>query len=215
MALAACPECGGSLSVEAKACIHCGHPMRTATPRRVGVKWLAVLVALLGIGYVAAGPYLTVYELRVAAKKHDASALSEYVDFPSVRQSLKDQANGAFLKEMASNGDVKGNPFGALATAFAGTLIDKMVDAYMTPEGLIALMSGEKVIQRQAQGHGHVQGRPVQTEPLSGASMSYRSLNEFVVRARGDSSTLVFRRYGFRWKLAEIRIPADRRRLTR
>ena len=174
-------------------------------------RWLVTLLAVLVIAYLAAGPYITVYHLRMAAKERDASALSEYVDFPRVRQSLKDQINARLLNKMASNSDAKDNPFGVLASAFAGTIVDKMVDAYMTPEGLVGLMSGDKVVLQGRRQRAH----SAANEPLSGGSMSYESLNEFVVQGRGDSSKFVLRRYGLGGKLAEIQIPADQSRPTR
>ena len=44
--------------------------------------------------------------------------------------------------EMAK--DMSGNPFEALGAAFAEALVNKMVDAFVTPESLAMMLSGEK-----------------------------------------------------------------------
>jgi len=58
---------------------------------------LAFAAGALAI-YVVTAPYITVHQIGDAAKRQDGEALSEHIDFPSVRQSFKDQANAAFAK---------------------------------------------------------------------------------------------------------------------
>jgi hypothetical protein len=43
--------------------------------------------------YLFISPWLTVHQMRSAAELRNAEALAEHVDFPSLRQSLKDQLN--------------------------------------------------------------------------------------------------------------------------
>lgn len=59
--------------------------------------------------YLAAAPYITVYRLKVAADKRDGADLSEFIEFPSVRQSFKDQLNAHLAQEMASVKDMVDN----------------------------------------------------------------------------------------------------------
>ncbi len=120
--------------------------------------------------------------MRVAAEDHDGEELSEHIEFPSVRQSLKDQMNAMFAKKMAEDEEMKDNPFAALGAAFAGLLVDKMVDAYITPAGITQLMAGEKPQPGAEQEGGSNSSR----KPLSDASMGYESLDKFVVRVKGQ-----------------------------
>lgn len=157
------------------------------------------------VGYIVAAPYITVHQMKSAAKNHDAEALSEYIEFPSVRQSLKDQMNALVLKEMGSD-QMKDNPFAALGATFAGVMVDKMVDAYVTPSGITQIMAGEKpgTESENQTSNGSA------NEPLSDASMKYESLNKFVVNvgnANEKTGKLVLRRNGIGWKLTEIIIP--------
>jgi hypothetical protein len=160
-------------------------------------KVIAVIGTLFAI-YMAAAPYITVRQMQSAAERHDAEALSEYIDFPSVRQSLKDQINAMLMNEV-TKAPIKGNPFAALGTAFGGAIVDKMVDTYVTPAGITQLMAGVKPKPTE-------DGSPTR-ERLYDSSMSYASLNKFVVKVKsnaGVESILILRRRGIGWKLTEI-----------
>lgn len=167
-------------------------------------KIITVVGVVLFVIYVAAAPYITVYQMKSAAEHHDGEALSEYIDFPSVRQSFKDQMNAMFITDTAQDEKMKDNPFAALGAAFAGVMVDKMVDAYVTPAGITQLMSGEK--PAEADGADSGSGRKI----FSDASMSYESLNKFLVIVKGGTNKegkFILRRHGIGWKLTEIIIP--------
>jgi len=169
-------------------------------------KIITVIGVLFAI-YVAAAPYITVHQMKSAAENYDGEALSEHIEFPSVRQSIKDQMNAMIMKEMAKD-EMKDNQFAALGVTFAGVMVDKMVDAYVTPTGITQLMAGEKPKPTEGGESGDRSGR----KPLSDASMSYESLEKFVVKVKGgtgEEGTFVLRRRGIGWKLTEIIIPLD------
>lgn len=160
--------------------------------------------------YVAAAPYITVHQMKSAAESHDGEALSEHIEFPSLRQSLKDQMNAMFAKKMAEDEEMRDNPFAAMGAAFVGMMVDKMVDAYVTPVGITQLMAGEKPRPGADKGGGSADnsGR----KPLSDASMAYESLDKFVVKVKGedgDEGKFVLRRRGINWKLTDIIIPLE------
>ncbi len=158
--------------------------------------------------YAVAAPYITVHRIKSAARNDDGEALSAHIEFISARQSLKDQMNVMFAKKMAEDEEMKDNPFAALGAAFAGVVVDKMVDAYVTPAGITQLMSGEKP-QPRGERSGK-DGNSAYREPLEDASMSYESLNKFVARIRnqeGGETRFVLTRRGLDWKLTEIIVP--------
>jgi len=170
---------------------------------------IGVVVGLLAI-YIAAAPYITVYQMQSAAEKHDGEALSEHIEFSSVRQSLKDQMNAMFAKKMAEDEEMKNNPFAVLAVGFAGMMVDKMVDAYVTPAGITQLMAGEKP-KAEGSKSGSSAGH-TERKPLSNASMSYESFDKFVVKVKGEDGgegKFVLRRRGIAWKLTDIVIPIE------
>lgn len=98
---------------------------------------LAVVLVILA-GVTAAGPYLTMRQIEKAINERDAVRLENYVDFPALRTSLKEQLRASMVKELAAEDD----PFAMFGMALASALIDGMADAVLTPNGLIALISG-------------------------------------------------------------------------
>lgn len=92
--------------------------------------------------------------------------------------------------------------------AFAVMMVDKMVDAYVTPAGITQLMAGEKPGTSQVEdGSGRTSSKP-----LAIASMSYESLDKFVVLVKGDDgegAKFVLRRRGLGWKLTDIIVPLE------
>lgn len=174
---------------------------------------LAIAVGFFVV-YMAAAPYITANQMRLAAEAHDGEALSEYIEFPSVRQSLKDQMNVLFLKELSEDEDMQDNPFAALGAAFAGMVVEKMVDAYVTPTGITQLMLGENPEPGfdQRDYKKREKSSSVESEPFAQATMAYESFDKFVIRVEaeeGGEAKFVLRRRGLGWKLTEIILPLD------
>jgi len=170
-------------------------------------KLIAVLAVTFLIIYVVASPYLTVYQIKLAAEARDSAALSEHIDFGSVRQSLKDQLNIQMAQEMAADEEMQNNPFAALGAGIASAMVERIVDAYVTPSGISALMAGEKLDSENGKNE-HKNSK----EALKNASMAYESFSKFTVQVedeQGDAGKFVLRRQGLEWKLTEIVIPMD------
>jgi len=177
-------------------------------------KYLALLAAVtLAFAWFIATPWITVHQISAAVQARDAQALAEHVDFESVRQSLKDQMNARVLHGMASDDGQALNPLAALVAPLAGAVVDKMVDAYITPAGVAQLMAGHRPSASAQEPEGGASSTPdAQGEarkPLADADMGYRSLGRFVVTAHGrqGDTQFVLGRRGLGWKLTEIILP--------
>lgn len=169
-------------------------------------KLLVGITAIFFAIYIFFSPYITVNNMKSAAENHDGEALSEYIDFPSVRQSMKDQINVMVTKRMVEDEEIKGNPFAALGVALVGAMVDRVVDVYVTPAGITQIMAG-----RKPQPEENSEIAP-DRELLAGASMSYDSFDKFVVMingADGENGKFILRRRGIGWKLTEIIIPLE------
>jgi Protein of unknown function (DUF2939) len=211
-------------------------PMAVLTPAKRGfIKPLTVvlvviaIVAVLGYGY--ASPYLALDRLKRAADARDAQTVSEYVDYPALRESLKDQVVGLLTRRLHASG----NPFAALGAMIGVALIGPLVDAYATPEGVAALLNGmpprgnpnDRPLVAQngpsPPAAGSAQPAPGRATPAPSAAStadatppqppqttaSYRGINEFVVTYQhgvGDTRySAILRREGlFSWKLAAV-----------
>ncbi|KML61087.1 membrane protein [Burkholderia cepacia] len=106
-------------------------------PLLIAVLAVAVMAA---IGYAYASPYVALGRLKSAIDTRDAQAISEYVDFPSLRISLKQQVTEELMRRI--DAVKKNNPFAVIGALIGSALIGPLVDAYATPEGVAALMSG-------------------------------------------------------------------------
>jgi len=96
------------------------------------------IVAVLGYGY--ASPYLALNRLKRAADARDAQTVSEYVDYPALRESLKEQVSALLTRKLEARAN--GNPLAALGAMIGVALIGPLVDAYATPDGVAALLNG-------------------------------------------------------------------------
>lgn len=95
------------------------------------VRWLAFICIVLLLVY-GASPYFSFWRFATAVRSGDSAALSSRVDFSAVRASLKKQLVARFAS--ASTGHKRWGKLGP-------TLIDAIVDAYATPDGIAALLS--------------------------------------------------------------------------
>ncbi|CAM2168217.1 DUF2939 domain-containing protein [Burkholderia latens] len=118
--------------------------MTGATGRTSRLKPLLIVVLAVAvfaaIGYAYASPYIALGRLKSAVDARDAQAVSEYVDFPSLRISLKQQVTEELMRRI--DAVKKDNPFAVIGALIGSALIGPLVDAYATPEGVAALMSG-------------------------------------------------------------------------
>ena len=95
------------------------------------VRWVALGSILLLLLYCAS-PYFSFWRFTIALRSGDSAAISSRVDFPAVRASLKKQLVARFAR--STTGHKRWSNLGP-------TLIDTIVDAYATPEGIAALLS--------------------------------------------------------------------------
>lgn len=169
------------------------------------IRWLIGVLLLLAVVYFAAAPYLTAYRMKTAADDGDSAAVSRHVDFEAVRDSLRIQLQGRVGEEVeARAGD---NP---LAAAVGGVLgraaVDRSIDAYVTPDGVAALMRGE-----DPSPGGPIGG--VMAERLEDVEVSagYRGVSSFAIvladPASGREADFILTRRGLGWKLTAIQLP--------
>lgn len=175
------------------------------------MKKLLLGLVVLVLAYVVASPWITVYQMKQAADAQDGEQLSEYIDFPSVRQSLKDQLNARVLGEIDKDEDA--NPMAALGASFAGMVVERMVDAYVTPAAITEMMKGDTPKEAPEKPRDLPPSEPgEEPEPLADARMGYADLNRFVIEleakdAEDKPAKFVLRRRGMGWQLTEILLP--------
>ncbi|WP_181256303.1 DUF2939 domain-containing protein [Zobellella taiwanensis] len=177
------------------------------------LRYLPAPLLLLALGYLVAAPWLVAYRIADAVDRRDSRALAGYVEFDSVRQSLKDQLNARMQRELG--GELRDNPLAALGAAFANVVVDGLVDTYATPAGIERLMRGETPvpgIPEPTPSAGGDGGQPAgeRRRPFDEARMGYRSFDTFVVTVTdrdGRQAEFILSRRGVDWKLTAILLP--------
>lgn len=164
---------------------------------------IGVAFAALALTY-GASPYVAVRGFVAAAKQGDAEKLRGSVDFPAVRADLKPQLAAAVTTRMERDPEMRGNPFAGLSAMLMPSILDRMIDSVVTPDGIAALVRAGKVGQADASSTA-----PRRVDYV----LHYITRDRFGVAvhrqgAAGDPVNLVFERRGlFAWKLIRIALP--------
>lgn len=168
---------------------------------------LLLLVFLALVGWVGAGPYWIAGEIRDGIRAGDTAKLERHVDFPQVRDSLKQQLSAAITaRAEAESGD---NPFAQMAAGIALALVDGMVDAFVTPAGLAGLSSGRAGGGSESP-DGNGESRP---EPFRNARYTWESHDRFAIRIpaeNGEDVIFLLTRAGLQWQMTSILLPGLR-----
>ena len=160
-----------------------------------------------------ASPHWQLYRMRAAVEARDAQALAHYVDFPKLRDSVKI----ALMRRLDAIGGESGsgsNPFAAFGKAMAFAVIDPVVDAAVSPAGVVAMLDAGD-IRVQPKPAGEPAGGPAASGDAPrekvNYDLSYRGWNQAVVqRADGGGVAFVLDRHGlWSWKLAAVELPPD------
>lgn len=170
--------------------------------------WLIGIAGVLALAGIYGGsPYFAANNLREAAAQGNADKLDALVDFPSVRESLKAQMSAAMMARMQSDPRMANNPFAGLGMMLAPAIIERAVDAYVTPEGLAALVRGKKLKEADDSGESTVSAAEPEFES------QWIDLNTFrvtPVRKGQDNqmASFIFKRQGLAsWELSRIEFP--------
>jgi len=182
-----------------------------------------IVVAIL-ISCYFVSPYWTLYRLKRAVDQNDAIFVADHVDFPRFRESLKGAMMASLIAETSKG---EGDGFEALGSAFGALMVGPMVDALVTPEGLIRIMQGREMdaILEEESGTSEsttqtfvAENQVVENDKggMDVSKMGYETLNRFTVELAGkeeissperESVTLLFSRQGLTgWTLSGIRI---------
>lgn len=156
----------------------------------------------LASGIIYYAPYLTIDNLKNATANRNTDALSESIDFPALRMSIKENVKAQVLKQMAG---AEAATTAKMTPAQVEKTIDPVVDKLVTPEGLDRLI------------HDKIPDAKIDLSNLdrdinkSDLTMGYESFDRFVVRItdkvdRSKNVSLILKRSGLGWKLAGIDI---------
>lgn len=171
-------------------------------------------LAVLAAGFwLYTGPQRALRDIKVAADAGDVEGVRERVDMPAVKESLKEQFMSRMQQKLDADPEVKDNPFAGLGAMFAFTMVDKIVDAAITPTHLVALLQGNRAAAFDS--NSEAPAKEAAREPLdSKADLegSYNSLDRYTLHVL-DKKThqqlvgLTMHRDGLSWRLTAVQLP--------
>jgi hypothetical protein len=123
-----------------------------STPQRRSVrmraKWpLLATVLSLGVAYIAY-PYVTLYRLGSAIKGADAATLESLVDWPAVREGIKEDVCDLGTDDPGPKTGAELPPFGA---SFIRGITSTSIDKAVTPQALLAAATSIEPVTRRPQ----------------------------------------------------------------
>ena len=160
-------------------------------------RWLALICVFLLLIY-GVSPYFSFWRFTAALRSGDSAALSSRMDFPAIRASLKKQLVARFAQGTATH---------KWWNNLGPTLIDTIIDAYVTPEGIATLISNPEVLKnlRHPQEFRFPTGK---TEDWSKVKHAFfTGPRTFVVEREGIN--LRFRFTALGWKLYDLDLGLD------
>ncbi len=167
-----------------------------------GIKF-AVAVALVGVAaYWYWSPVLALGQLKSAAKAMDGESFNAYVDYPRLRESMKDEV----MTKVAgvSPSDKSTGAAGLLGQVF----VSGMIEALVRPEMVMRMMK-EGAVQPEAE------QAAAKDDSKTDWSSQREGLNTFVAYVGDEGEPqekrlgLVMERSGFAsWRLVGMRMPA-------
>lgn len=156
---------------------------------------ILVVLALGSVGgWYFGSPIWTVYQVSEAAKARDSDRLSAYVDYRALRESLRAELRARFTQRLTGRGHVR---LGAAAAVLARPVIDRLVDASVTPEALRLMLDTGQATENV---------RPPFRIDAGNAELVRDSFDQFRIVGQ-DGAALIFERRGLGWRMAGIRLP--------
>jgi hypothetical protein len=161
--------------------------------------------AFLCGGGLYASPYLTLYQMYQSVKSSDFQGVASHVDFPALRDSVKANVQMMISQETTQ----QDNPLlGLLGKIIGGVVLDPVVDAVVTPEGVAALLEGQQL----QIGRGNHQAKFSQKADSVEVKPHYESFNQFVVsvKPKGEEKSpveIILSRDFLSWKVSGVRLP--------
>ena len=176
------------------------------TPPRRRAK-VIIIISVVGLLLVyGASPYYSVWRFSETIQTHDLHALAPRVDFPRVRDSLKKQIRDHFIGVRETKKD---DLVAQLLTASGPSLLDQLIDVYVTPDGLATIIGNPAPIKNASSlaSLSSLSSERREIDWSKARRAFFTSPRDFAVDHEGI--TLRFRFNGLGWKLREIDLNLD------
>jgi len=166
----------------------------------------AVSACVVAAALLYASPYLALRSIAKAIERKDADAVSEYVDFPALRESIKGQMLIKVQEQMQSP-EMKNNPFAGFGQVMAMGLVNQLTESLVSPAGVMLMLEKGKPgkpADVAAAGVGiDTQG----DKPRKDFAVDYQGWSKVFVHPKNQPGGFIFKRDGLMgWKLVAVKM---------
>lgn len=102
--------------------------------------YIVLLAGVLVLAGYVASPYLAMYRINQAIQQRDPVALEYYADWPALREHFRSDLNGLFVRTTVGQSGPDSAVGAARGAMLGPVIIDRLVDAWVTPDGVIQSM---------------------------------------------------------------------------
>ena len=164
----------------------------------------ALLFSAIGGGWVYQTPYRAIEQMETAVHDRNTEQLNRRIDYPKVRSSLKTSLGASLSASLLGRQSDSGMQ--AFANMFAAAMLNPMIDALVTPEGLELLLQADIPDPKSS-------AKPTSPDKNIVISKHYDGINRFVMTVSRLTTPAVTVNFIFEresltdWILCEITIP--------
>ena len=176
---------------------------------------LLVVLIVISTGYLYATPYLSLLYFKSALENKNSKEASKYIDFPSVRESIREQFESSFKDKIYK--DNFRNSLNILGVNVIDPLVSKLsksiLENTITPSGLQNLITKGEFTKKQIIKTDSVQIKKNKNDKAK-FKLFYAKPNKFVLSSYLNGidqpvKTFWERNRFIHWKLTSLEIPSD------
>lgn len=161
--------------------------------------------ALFGlVAFYIAAPYLAMQRLYDGVMRMDADVIERHVEFPALRESLKEQANAYLATRLPKAQNGRPSLFGAAGLVMLPKVVEALVDAYVTPTGMRQALN-DAVVKIDGKEAAEKEPRRLRREDIQYAFFE----NPDTFRIEAKNMVFILRLKDWKWKLTEARLPPE------
>ena len=165
--------------------------------------------------YYYISPYTSILRFKSSIENNNLNLAKRFIDFTSVRTSLKSQIRESVFKAMSNQLPIKS--YATFGMIFVDPVINGIVDSTVTPNGLNVLLSQGNLTQSKSDDQSlfPTNSQVMKSSPKQSTKpniqLYYKNINQFILTSSKHDEepikALMNRRGLFHWTLYDVYIP--------
>lgn len=166
----------------------------------------AVAAGVVAAALLYASPYLALRSIGKAIERKDADAVSEYVDFPALRESIKGHLM-LKMQEQMQTPEMKSNPFASFGQVLAMGLVNQLTESLVSPAGVMLMLENGKPGKPSDVAAAGVGIDTQGDKSRKDFAVDYQGWSKVFVHPKNQPGGFIFKREGLMgWKLVAVKM---------